>query len=1469
MYAEAVLAAERLIYLLKEEQIPQDEMMQVFVLIFETKNNKLIPIALNCYQKLVNFKALDLKSVSIVLQHLLQETSGAQDLQLKILQTILPLVSHYPLENTNLADALLIAYRLQDAKGVVAQTAQATFRQMIVSAFEKQDPKQDALLIFQDLFTMTAGQEGQFLKKQTMSRTFGLELLELVISSCPKIVMQPEMLKLVKEQICPLVIKLFSEKPDFYLYIRLFRLSNAIIKHFNALLIMPCEIFMNLYNKILIGEGTQVWQAILVLESYKSICADPTQMRSVYESYDQNEHVANCLQDIVHSLVKVLFEQKDLVQEELSTFSCTKLQFLELLDKQDPPQSPVGYPMLLATQALNMIVENQAIYCLPPLQTESESKLSEDQILSCIALAKMTCYPILISLSLLSTCNTDEELFQQVLLSWHQFSVILGLLGLTPNRDAFLGQLCRLSVPGTPLPPADLNFSGDYAGLAGIFQSRQNAPLTERHLQMSRTLMNVCQDLFQVMDNKTWFCVLECLQILDQMLSTGKLNKKLERMESSPGLLELTPVSASSITSRNRAMTVMSPPPLLSENPAIPFHQAIKKLFEKTHVLKIRQLNEFLRALCRLAMESMVGTGSVMTPMQKDKDEKSFAIQKILETTLLNMKRILQPEDQSVWDLVIGQWIQMAHSPTMSTTMRQQVMSAFSETILQAGQQGDLKDPEIETKTLEPLKTMMGMDFAESSQDAKLGWLVEVQKQTLETLNKLLQTSGQDLNCSWLIVMDVIQFVSRGQSPKVKRTRTIHESPILQAQMTESPVGEVFSVQKSLIVTRTAFPCIQLICTDFLTLLSPSIVARCIDVLSGFGSLQDDVNISLTAVGLLWSVCDFVLTKRHQIEKQSLSNIHDMQDQVGQSLDELDLVQDTQFTKQTMDTLWMHLLKCLSRLSSDERPEVRNSANQTLFRTINMNGRLLSLESWDLCLDKILLPLLDKVKPTEQQKRSKLWDETKIITLSGISKCLLDFLHVLVDLPRFEYFWSIFLSFIKTLCLDQSQEVSMAAFKHLKSLCSNEFKQPGMWTSVWQCWASIGLELVREEEDIVWSDGSKPGIIRGYLSQDCLLVYLNTFSDILQLLDGFTEQDKLQFFGVLRNIVLYYSLPPPDATQSKIRADFVNDLEAPSNLQQTILDLSQKDLGLDTRLDQILILSDFIVLPFLGLKNEKRMTFMGLSKKSILLVVGILETNHLGYHPVFRALSLPMAKKYDCPKPGQKDSTPLYKCACTAFMTKWILQCVSLFMINCWNSTIPEQSFEEARTDEDFDMSFVKIVQDTVLSHLSQPRVDPVYSQKLLGTMIQGALLEHDPKSVQDQLTRERLAFQCLDCVFTYKRTSAFACPLAIEHTKHVIQQIRNLELDHVLERVLELELSPGTLGEIVDEKVHLNDQTVKQYLMSGTSAHIYSLFPSLIDLLGVLSGSQLQAQPDTIQLDDEAKMADTLKKILKRATLH
>lgn len=115
---------------------------------------------------------------------------------------------------------------------------------------------------------------------------------------------------------------------------------------------------------------------------------------------------------------------------------------------------------------------------------------------------------------------------------------------------------------------------------------------------------------------------------------------------------------------------------------------------------------------------------------------------------------------------------------------------------------------------------------------------------------------------------------------------------------------------------------------------------------------------------------------------------------------------------------------------------------------------------------------------------------------------------------------------------------------------------------------------------------------------------------------------------------------------------------------------------------------------------------------------------------------------------------------------------------------------------------------------------------------------------------------QCLGIIFNYCR-------------------IRNEELTFVLTGLYDLELRPGTLRERSVNKgdtfilnVEICHETIRDYLLSESTAHLYVLYSLLCDLMGVVAGSEwvsLTGTDASPRLNDEAKMTDSIRNCLQR----
>ena len=93
-----------------------------------TKNAKVVAISLGSLQRLIGMKAVPPSAVPLIISTAADAMSQGVDIQLRILQTILSLVTNFPeIHGQQLADALLVCFRLHESRiAVVSSTAAAT-----------------------------------------------------------------------------------------------------------------------------------------------------------------------------------------------------------------------------------------------------------------------------------------------------------------------------------------------------------------------------------------------------------------------------------------------------------------------------------------------------------------------------------------------------------------------------------------------------------------------------------------------------------------------------------------------------------------------------------------------------------------------------------------------------------------------------------------------------------------------------------------------------------------------------------------------------------------------------------------------------------------------------------------------------------------------------------------------------------------------------------------------------------------------------------------------------------------------------------------------------------------------------------------------------------------------------------------------------------------------------------------------
>ncbi|XP_034257035.1 protein MON2 homolog [Thrips palmi] len=1135
----------------------------------ETREQKIVKICLGMIQKLITQQAVDQKGARYITDTLwMLMESGTEEV--KVLQSVtLLLTTNAVVHGDTLARNLVLCFRLHFTKdSTTINTAGATVRQLVSLVFERvaaEDehfkesdagktevnleelkmpsnvaPKGlrpcagDAYLMFQDLVQLVNADQPYWLVGMTeMTRTFGLELLESVLTNFSSVFFQhPEFSFLLKERVCALVIKLFSpnikyrssvpasvqqatplDKPYFPISMRLLRVVSILIQKYHSLLVTECEIFLSLIVKFL-DPDKPPWQRSLALEVLHKMTVLPDLLKSFCECYDLKPHSTNIFQDIVNSLgayVQSLFVNPQLMGQGTTvggqvplaqgqppsllagmpvgpgvspqpgffsrgvwlpiviTYSSgqTKSIYLDMLEKGEPPAIPDGYGISVAYACLLEIIRSISICIdgLPPLppgseendndapavEKRAEEEPSEEERQLHAQLINSSWCGLLAALSPLIDASTDESASESVLKAVQTFASLCGALDLQVPRDAFITAICKASLP-PHYALTVLNAAHQHQGTASTAGARSQdlAPQYSHHytseadfrqqvvavgtpLPTSSVPIGVQQGPVMLTAKN-----LQCMRALLSLAHChgGILGTAwhlvLTTLQHLVWILGLKPATGGSLKAgrttadSNAVITtaVMADLPVLS--------QMLSRLFESSQYLDDVALHHLVDALCKLSHEAMELAYS-------NREPSLFAVAKLLETGLVNLPRV-----EVLWRPLTNHLLEVCQHPHIR--MREWGVEAITYLVraaLQHKHTPPLRDNQrLQTLLLGPLSELSAVPHG------------DVRQRQLECVLHALHGAGETLSHGWPLVLGIIGAVSDHHGENL---------------------------------IRVAFQCLQLVMTDFLPVMPWRCLPQCMATAAKFGSQTQELNISLTAVGLMWNISDFFYQNQEKLCTSLSGDTNVFPEFPGTP------------NMPPFDKLWMCLFARLGDLCVDARPAVRKSAGQTLFSTISAHGSLLQPATWQPVLWQVLFPLLDKVRSLSGAASSekvdtggnilihhsrntaqKQWAETQVLTLSGVARIFNTKCALLLSLGDFPRAWSLLLEFIEHSALNKNNEVSLAALKAFQEVLyvnkqgggkaedavgavgkaedSSISEEAGVWSVAWRVWLGIGTE---------------------------------------------------------------------------------------------------------------------------------------------------------------------------------------------------------------------------------------------------------------------------------------------------------------------------------------------------------------------------------------------------------------------------
>ncbi|KHN99079.1 endosomal peripheral membrane protein [Metarhizium album ARSEF 1941] len=417
-----------------------------FIIACGTKNAKFTAIAIVCLQRLIVAKALPKSKLDQALEALMQASSAGLDVQLKILQALPSLLQNYSAElNGNLlVTALNICFILQSSRNaIVNHTSAATLQQLVVSVFDKvvsedkngsdapvvgEAPSADAQLqlraaaldayrIFNDLCLMTENQRPEFLRFSSLPQTFGLELIESVITNHASVfTTHAEQAQILRVRVMPLIFSALKGKPSFATTVRLVRILYTLLRRHIDILPNECSDGLEILTHLL-DQDSALWKRALCMEVFKSLFGDFALVRKIFSLYDNNREERGIIKTMAATFVRLSTEKPAVIglghqstmpisdpsvnlsqstdqamleagmsgiisssinseasKTGISTqWSSVRVPCIDQLDKTDPPSIPESYVYSLILSCLSSLSDGMAKFILP-LTVPSEGR---------------------------------------------------------------------------------------------------------------------------------------------------------------------------------------------------------------------------------------------------------------------------------------------------------------------------------------------------------------------------------------------------------------------------------------------------------------------------------------------------------------------------------------------------------------------------------------------------------------------------------------------------------------------------------------------------------------------------------------------------------------------------------------------------------------------------------------------------------------------------------------------------------------------------------------------------------------------------------------------------------------------------------------------------------------------------------------------------------------------------------------
>lgn len=156
---------------------------------------------------------------------------------------------------------------------------------------------------------MTENQRPEFLRFSGLPQTFGLELIESVITNHAAVFTHhPEQAQVLRSRVVPLVISALKGKPNFATAVRLVRILYTLLRRHMGILPSECGDALAILTNTL-DQDTSIWKRALCMEVFRGIFSEHALVRRIYGLYDADPEQKNVLKTLTATFVRLSTEK--------------------------------------------------------------------------------------------------------------------------------------------------------------------------------------------------------------------------------------------------------------------------------------------------------------------------------------------------------------------------------------------------------------------------------------------------------------------------------------------------------------------------------------------------------------------------------------------------------------------------------------------------------------------------------------------------------------------------------------------------------------------------------------------------------------------------------------------------------------------------------------------------------------------------------------------------------------------------------------------------------------------------------------------------------------------------------------------------------------------------------------------------------------------------------------------------------